>query len=178
MIHKISRFALVLALCSSLLNPALVLAIDPPATETEGVVEANDRERNECKAEADAAKEKGETPKPCTKESSSFDVFDILRVDPGSTIGEENINENFRAQEKKYGSVAAALIIRVINILSLLIGFFAFIMIVLGGFMLVTAGGEEGQLDRAKSVISQAIIGMLIGFGSYFIVNFTLSFFF
>lgn len=112
------------------------------------------------------------------KNSSSFDVRDILKVDEGD-IGNESINEDFINQALEDNtSPAALLILRVINILSLLIGTFAVITIIIGGFILIGAGGEESAIDRGKAIVNQSIFGLILAFMSYFIVTFLISFFY
>jgi len=74
--------------------------------------------------------------------------------------------------------VVAVYIVRLINFLSLLIGSFAFLAIVIGGIMLVTSGGQEQQLTKGKDVIKYAIIGLAVALASYFITAFVQSIFY
>lgn len=53
----------------------------------------------------------------------------------------------------------------VLNILNLVLGLLslvAVIMIIIGGFTWLTAGGNEEKVDRAKKIISAAVIGLII----------------
>src|SRR5947208_1252090 len=53
----------------------------------------------------------------------------------------------------------------VVNILNLLLGLLALIaviMIIIGGFTWLTAGGNEEKVDKAKKIISAAVIGLII----------------
>ena len=53
----------------------------------------------------------------------------------------------------------------VLNILQLVLGlltFVAVIMVILGGFTWLTAAGNEEKVDRAKKIISAAVIGLII----------------
>ncbi len=114
-----------------------------------------------------------------SKSSSSFNVREILTISGESGTGEESINANFINQAEAEGtSVAGLLILKAINILSLLIGTFAFVTIVIGGFTFVTAGGDETRIDRGKAIVNQSIFGLIIAFMSYFIVTFIISFFY
>lgn len=112
---------------------------------------------------------------------SHFDVSEILDLDAedNDTASTTDIYENIQndAQEKNT-SVAAAIILRVINVLTLLIGTFAFITIMIGGVMMVTAGGDESKIDRSKGILLQAITGMIVAFLAYFITAFIQSFFY
>ena len=44
-------------------------------------------------------------------------------------------------------------------------------MIVVGGFEYITAGGNESTVGRAKTRITQALLGILLILGSYLILN-------
>lgn len=53
----------------------------------------------------------------------------------------------------------------VLNILQLVLGlltFVAVVMVILGGFTWLTAAGNEEKVDRAKKIISAAVIGLII----------------
>lgn len=71
-----------------------------------------------------------------------------------------------------------AYVVRVVNFLSLVIGSFALLAIVIGGFMLITAGGAEAQLQKGKDIIKYAIIGLLVAMSAYFLTAFVQSIFF
>ena len=63
----------------------------------------------------------------------------------------------------------------VLNIITFvlgLLGLIAVIMILYGGFIWLTAGGNEDKVDTAKRIISSAAIGLVIVLISWAIVNF------
>lgn len=112
------------------------------------------------------------------KDTSSFNVMEIFRIGSDDEPTENNTQRFIEDARERGISPVAAVILRVINILSLIIGTFAFIMILIGGFMFVGSGGEESQIERAKSIISQAVVGLIIGLSAYLIVSFVASFLF
>ena len=120
-------------------------------------------------------------PKPADKASgiSSFNVSEILSVDPDKN-GKNgfDLTNQLIAEGQEAGSPAAAILLRAINILSLLLGTFAVVMFIISGYMFATADGDESRLDRAKTVITQTILGTVVGFGAYFIVTLVTSFLF
>jgi hypothetical protein len=63
----------------------------------------------------------------------------------------------------------------VINILSLIVGIVAVIMIIFGGFKYITAGGDSGQLTSARHTITYAIVGLVIVALAQFIVQFVIQ---
>jgi len=119
------------------------------------------------------------------KDYNSFDVTEIFQidstdetVDEGKVDGSFNLTEQLILEAEEAGSPAAALLIRVINILTLLIGTFAFVMIIIGGFTWATSGGDETKIDKGKAILTQTILGLVVAFTSYLLVTFVLSFFF
>lgn len=116
------------------------------------------------------------TTEEAIKDTSSFDVFDIFSIDEAH---EGTTAADLEAEAAAKGtSPIGVLILRAINILMLLIGTFAFVMIIIGGVMFATAGGEESSIDRGKAILTQAIFGLVIAFMSYMIVAFIQSFFY
>lgn len=62
-----------------------------------------------------------------------------------------------------------------VNILSTVIGIAAVIMIMVGGFKYITAGGDSGQIGSAKSTIIYAVIGLVIVALAQSLVRFVLD---
>ena len=116
----------------------------------------------------------------------NFDVFEVFSIDEdqedevdGSTTISDNIRDaaNALPGENK-GNIVMALMLRVINVLLLLIGTFAFLVIFYSGVLLVTANGDEGKLEKGKNMIVPAILGLVFAFLSYYIAVFVQSFFY
>jgi len=68
-----------------------------------------------------------------------------------------------------------ALAAKVVNIISLLVGIVAIIMIIYGGFRYITSGGDSGRVGNAKNTLIYAIIGLIIVALSQFIVHYVLT---
>lgn len=51
------------------------------------------------------------------------------------------------------------------------LGFAAIAFVMYGGFIYITANGEQAKFDKAKKIIWESIVAMLIIFGVYAIVN-------
>jgi hypothetical protein len=111
----------------------------------------------------------------------SFDVSEILDIDESdnNTGQSTDIYENIKNDaDEKQTSVVSAVILRAINVLTLLIGTFTFVTLLISGYLMITAGGDTGKIDKAKGMISPAILGMILAFFSYFIAAFIQSFFY
>lgn len=58
-----------------------------------------------------------------------------------------------------------------INVALSMVGLIFLVLMVYAGYLWMTARGEEGQVDKAKKIISAAIIGMVIVLGAYAITQ-------
>lgn len=63
----------------------------------------------------------------------------------------------------------------IINILSVIVGFVAVIMIIIGGVRYITSGGDSSNISAAKNTIIYAIIGLIIVALAQVIVHFVLK---
>jgi len=66
-------------------------------------------------------------------------------------------------------------VIKIVQWVLTLLGLIAVIMILYGGFVWLTAGGNEEKVASAKKVISAAIIGLIIVLLAWAIVTFVVS---
>jgi type IV secretion system pilin len=73
------------------------------------------------------------------------------------------------------GSGISSVITLVVNIMSLLLGAVAVIMIIIAGFKFVTSGGETAKVSSAKSTILYAVVGLVVAIMAKVIVYFVLS---
>jgi hypothetical protein len=63
----------------------------------------------------------------------------------------------------------------VVNILSVIVGVAAVIMIIIGGFKYVTSGGEASDTAEAKNTIIYALVGIVIVVLAQVLVHFVLN---
>lgn len=66
-------------------------------------------------------------------------------------------------------------IARIINIVLGLLGMIAVIIILMGGFAWMTAGGNEEKVGKAKKLLTAGIIGLAIILGAYTIAYFVIQ---
>lgn len=66
---------------------------------------------------------------------------------------------------------------KVLNFLLSITGILAIIMMVIGGLMYLTAGGDEGKVEVGKKIVLYAIIGVIVSLGSLVIVTQIVKFF-
>lgn len=63
----------------------------------------------------------------------------------------------------------------IIQILLSFLGILAVIIILWGGFMWMTAAGDEGKVDKAKKLIISGVVGIVIILSAYIIANFVIT---
>lgn len=73
------------------------------------------------------------------------------------------------------GTSVNSIITTVINILSLVVGIVAVIMIMVGGFRYITANGDSGNIQSAKNTVMYALIGLVVVAFAQFLVQFVLD---
>ena len=66
-------------------------------------------------------------------------------------------------------------IAQIINVLLGLLGIIAVVIIVAGGFIWMTSGGNEEKVEKAKSMIFMGIIGLAIILSAFAIAQFVIS---
>lgn len=64
---------------------------------------------------------------------------------------------------------------RVTNIILYIVGVVAVIMLIIGGIKYVISGGDSKKVTDAKNTVLYAIIGLVIAFLAFAIVNFVIS---
>lgn len=72
-----------------------------------------------------------------------------------------------------FPSIISALVILVLIVAALVF----FFMLVLGGIRYITSGGDKGSTEAARSQITAALIGLVIVFSAWAIVNLVKLFF-
>lgn len=97
---------------------------------------------------------------PVLAQSNTVDTFGIEAVDSSISLGSDDIR------------VTIAKIIRAV--LGLL-GLIAVIIVIYGGFVYMTSGGEEDKIAKGKKILINGVIGLVIILMSLIIVQFLLN---
>ncbi|GMR03306.1 MAG: hypothetical protein BMS9Abin21_139 [Thermodesulfovibrionia bacterium] len=72
-----------------------------------------------------------------------------------------------------FGSIVAALIVLVLVIAAIVF----FFMLVIGGIRWITSGGDKTQTESARNSITAALVGLVIVFAAWAIINLINTFF-
>lgn len=66
-------------------------------------------------------------------------------------------------------------ITKFLNLVVGLLGVVATLLIIYSGYLWMTAGGDDGQIDKAKTIIKQVVVGFIVLSLAYAIVTFVFS---
>lgn len=96
---------------------------------------------------------------------------DVWGTDTGNTAGAKVVTDATGLGEKDPREIVA----QIINIILGFLGIVAVIIILLGGFKWMTAGGNEDKVGEARKLIVAGIIGLVIILASFAIASFVLT---
>lgn len=104
-----------------------------------------------------------------------FEVRTYLRVKDCDTDNASGSQQQVYFDDKN-NSPLVSLILRTIEFATKIAGSIALLIIVIAGMMMIS--GVEEQMNKAKDLISAAVIGLALTFSSYIIVTFVQAFFY
>lgn len=101
------------------------------------------------------------------------DVFSDVCSQPGASDSTACKSKNIGNKNPIFGP--EGVMTSVINIVSILVGVIAFIMILIGGFKLIMSGSNPQDVGKARETIIYAIVGLIIAALAQVIVQFVLK---
>lgn len=106
-------------------------------------------------------------------------VLPVLATDEGwqspGTTAQEMLTEVGTTAGIEGGGDITFIVGTIINVALSLIGIIMVVLIIYGGFLWMTARGEEKQVTKAKDVLTAAIIGLIIVLAAYAIARFVIQ---
>lgn len=102
---------------------------------------------------------------------------DIPRGFEGARKGLVNVGETGYgiSQSAAAGSASAEAVAgKIINVFFGVLGIIFLVLMLYGGYMWMTARGESEKVDKAKDLITQAVIGIVIILAAYAITEFVI----
>lgn len=100
----------------------------------------------------------------------AFPAFADTIVNPCTSLA----NANFCPSD---GSVVSGLIGRAIYAIFILAAVIALFFLIWGGIKWILSGGDKGKVEAARGTIIAAIVGLIIVFLAFFIIQFVLGLF-
>jgi len=122
-------------------------------------------------------------------DTSSTDQKDWFEKNEGDTNFKEmtfDVSKNLSLEGEEQGmsyftdtkhSPAVSLILAAIRYATRIIGAIAMLLLIIGGYYMITSQGDEATITKGKDVVKFAVIGIAIVFLSYLIMTFVQSFF-
>jgi hypothetical protein len=98
---------------------------------------------------------------------------DSLKADACNGINQLDGTGGNKCSNSGAGSIHN-IIVAVLNILSIIVGFVAVLMLVIAGLRFITAGGDSNAVAQARGTIIYAIVGLIIVASAQVIVHFVL----
>lgn len=92
-------------------------------------------------------------------------------VNPNDPFGMDYIEGNIALGDDDPRTIAAT----VINVILTLLGIIAVVIVLLGGFKWMTAGGNEDKVAEAKKLLGAGVIGLVIILAAWGISKFILN---
>lgn len=103
--------------------------------------------------------------------SELSDVQDFLSMTDNTTEGSLRIIKNKgEAQDDNN------LLDKIIKLISQILGTFGIIMLLVGAIYMIVSQGDENQLQKGKQILIYTMLGLLLGFMSYTVVQLVLDF--
>lgn len=65
----------------------------------------------------------------------------------------------------------------IVNVLLFIVGGLSVVMIIVAGLMYSISGGDSGKVSRAKNMLTYAIVGLIVAFVAYAIINWVIGIF-
>lgn len=101
-----------------------------------------------------------------------------IAIIPSIVLAQDIFGLNYVAGEVNAyagGGQLELVVPRIINIIMSILGIIAVVIILVGGFMWMTAAGNEERVGKAKKVLVAGVIGLLIVIAAYAIAAFVIE---
>lgn len=105
------------------------------------------------------------------QESESDSIFGGITQGIGQTASEAG----YDVQEGDPESTLGATINRVVNLAIGMLGVVATLFIIYAGYLWMTAGGDTNQIEHAKHILKQVVVGFIVLSLAYALVTFVFS---
>jgi hypothetical protein len=100
-----------------------------------------------------------------------FSIFLITHFANAQDFGIEQVNNNINLSSDDPRTIVG----RIINITLSFLGLVVLVLMIYAGFLWMSSGGEEEKVRRAKSILKNAVIGLVIILASWAITTFIIS---
>lgn len=106
---------------------------------------------------------------PPTLKPSNSEFFNVTDPNTG-LLANSAQGSSFQKAVKENGPILGPILL-IINFLTGIIATLAILALVIGGFFMITARGEESQITRGKDIVKNSLIAIVIVLGSYTLIR-------
>jgi len=131
-------------------------------------------------ATADAGADTADTPPaedatsaPPASVNNDSTILDSFKVTDYLTVPDKQ--EQTYLTNNSENSPLIQFLLLIIRFLSQLIGTISMVLIIIGGLLMVASEGDDNRIQKGKTIILQAIIGLILALSSYILVTFVQS---
>ena len=93
----------------------------------------------------------------------------------GNILADQCANSPDSSVCKNPGAKPSDLISKIVSTLLFVVGALSVVMIIVGGIMYVTSNGDSGRITLAKNTLTYAIIGLVVAFLAFAVVQFVVT---
>lgn len=86
-------------------------------------------------------------------------------------IDVEDNPDTIEGSSEAWGGSLRQAFLTIINFFLYFLGLVATLFVIYGGFLYITAGGDDGKVENAKKILMYAVIGIIICLMSFAIIN-------
>jgi hypothetical protein len=101
--------------------------------------------------------------------------FIPLNAHAASVIADQCAGVTDSAVCKDQNAKPNDLIKNIVNTLLYVVGAISVVVIIIGGIMYATSAGDSGRVTKAKNAITYAVIGLIVSFLAFAVVQFVVS---
>jgi hypothetical protein len=76
---------------------------------------------------------------------------------------------------KNQNAKPSDLISKIVNVLLFIVGALSVVMIIVGGIFYATSNGDSGRVTLAKNTITYSIVGLVVAFLAFAVVQFVVT---
>lgn len=95
-------------------------------------------------------------------------------IDPGGLLRETGEEAGFDVGDTGESQLTQ-MIARIINVLLSVLGVIFFLLVLYGGFLWMTSAGNEEKVKKAKTILTDSVIGLIILLAAYAISRFVIE---
>lgn len=95
-------------------------------------------------------------------------------LDPSELLQETGGEAGFEVRDDGQSQLTA-FIGRIINVMLSVLGVIFFVLLIYGGFLWMTSAGNDEKVKKAKTLITDAVIGLIVILAAYAISSFVIT---